>query len=54
MEDEELLSYAKTTYLGINSPAREYITNVNFWDKLLQVSCNISEPIEATTLWKFI
>ena len=24
MEDEELLSYAKTTYLGINSPAREY------------------------------
>jgi hypothetical protein len=24
MADEELLSYAKTTYLGINAPAREY------------------------------
>lgn len=24
MEDEELLGYVKTTYLGINAPAREY------------------------------
>lgn len=24
MEDEELLGYVKTTYLGINTPAREY------------------------------